>query len=102
MKTKGKIYIVGSKKAGDSIEKFSQAYDMLAKRGFQAINPMSEQGIDELMNEIATCTAIYVLPCALADNLCKTVINHALIENYDIHYELENVEADGPADSLQG
>ncbi len=102
MKTKGKIYIVGSKKAGDSIEKFKEAQSLLDKQGFQAINPLDEKDIDQTMKEIATCTAIYVLPCALEDNLCKSVINHALSENYDIYYELENVEAHGTADSLQG
>ena len=114
MKTKGKIYISG-KIIGVSqpelSEKFKNAEKMLSARGFQVVNPIKvteNLGLNEKherqlrLGKLSDCNHIYMLPCSVACEVVQKELDYALKQNFDIQYELENVEAHDTADNVHG
>ena len=112
MKTQGKIYIAGKvtgEPIAECLHKFATAAENLTVRGFEIVNPMVlvtdrqtpwQDAMNICLRALETCTALYALPCSVNSKGAQIEIDYALANNFDVYYELENVEADGTAHDL--
>ncbi len=116
MRTKGKIYISG-KVPGvaerDLFKKFNDAELMLSARGFEVINPLKlinkygetlrwQEAFQKCLDALSECTHIYMLPCAADCEVAKIELDKAMKANFEIHYELENIEVNEPIEIVHG
>lgn len=106
------IYIAGKVTGvpvAERTAKFKAAEMMLKKRGFKTVNPIElvsdpntewQKAMDICFEGLAKCNAIYMLPCSVDSPGAKLELEFAILRNYDVYYELENVEENEPTDNV--